>query len=264
MIIGIDAGHEGVGNGLDCGAVGNGYYEANITLAVAKKLRDKLLQYNGVQVVMTRDVHMVQSLGTKTSILNKHNCAHVLSIHVNAGGGTGAELWVYKKGSACETIGTHVLNSYIAKTGLRNRGIKEGNLHMVRETKDPAGLIELFFIDTIADVNKMASQIDLMAQGLCDGYVKAFNLTKKAAPSSPNLSTGTYRVVCGSFKERANADRKLAELKGKGETPFLAWYADLGMWRVICGSFRDKNNAEKRIAELKAKGENPFLAFYKD
>lgn len=263
-IFGIDAGHEGVGNGLDPGAIGNGYYEANITLAVALALKEKLLRYKDVEVVMPRETHKSNSLSAKTTFFNKYNCNFVLSIHVNAGGGTGAEMYVYKAGTPCSIIAAPILNAYISKTGLRNRGLKEGNLHMVRETKDPAGLIELFFIDTKADTDKMAKAIDTMAQGLLEGYIKAFNLSPKNTTSSTPkpITGGVYRVIAGSYAERSNADRQSQLLKGKDVENFLAYYNDLKVYRVITGSYKDKSNAEKQVQNLKLKGIETFIAYY--
>lgn len=219
MIFGIDAGHEGVGNGLDCGAVGNGYYEANITLAVAMRLKQLLEMYKDTKVVMTREMAKQNTLSQKSSFLNKHNIDFVLSIHCNAGGGTGAEIFVYKNGSKAETYAAKILSAYVSKTGLRNRGIKAANYHMLRETKAPASLIELFFIDTLADTNKMANNIELMAKALEEGFVNAFNLQKKATTSAntnSNAENGVWRVVVGSYKDKTNAEKQLNTAKAKG------------------------------------------------
>lgn len=266
-IFGIDAGHEGVGNGLDPGAVANGLYEANITLAVAKRLKEILLQYKDVQVVMTRENACSNSLSAKSSFFNKYNCNYILSIHVNAGKGTGAEMYVYRRGTKCETYSNQVLTSYIQRTGLVNRGLKVENLHMVRETKAPAGLLELFFIDTMADVQKMASNIEVMAQGIAEGYVKAFNLQKKpttntSSPQNPTHQSGTWRIIAGSFENKGNAERHMATIKAKGIDAFVAYYSNLKVYRVITGSFADKANAERQIGILKGKGIDCFIAFY--
>lgn len=268
FIFGIDAGHEGVGNGLDPGAVANGFYEANITLAVAKRLKEILLQYKDVQVVMTRENACSNSLSAKSSFFNKYNCNYILSIHVNAGKGTGAEMYIYRRGTKCETYSNQVLTSYIQRTGLVNRGLKEENLHMVRETVAPAGLLELFFIDTLADVQKMASNIEVMAQGISDGYVKAFGLIKKVAPSTPSTNptpqSGTWRIITGSFGDKKNAEKQMAVVKTKGIDAFVAYYNDLKTYRVIAGSYKEKANAERQMGFIKGKGIECFLAFYKN
>lgn len=75
----IDAGH----GGHDPGAQGSGLNEAELTLDVALRLQ-KLLEKQGVEVVMTRDTDVFIPLQERTAIANRENADLFLSIHANA------------------------------------------------------------------------------------------------------------------------------------------------------------------------------------
>ena len=63
-----------------------------------------------------------------------------------------------------------------------------------------------------------------------DFLASQYKLKKKAtAPpassgSSVNNTDGYYRVVVGSYKDKANAEKQMAELKKAGFDSFLAYY----------------------------------------
>lgn len=81
-VIVIDAGHGGV----DVGAEGvNGVYEKNVTLAIAKRLRDKILKaFPATKVVLTRDDDTFVELYRRTQIANEANGKLFISIHCNS------------------------------------------------------------------------------------------------------------------------------------------------------------------------------------
>ncbi|HEX6975483.1 MAG TPA: N-acetylmuramoyl-L-alanine amidase, partial [Vicinamibacterales bacterium] len=75
----IDAGH----GGHDPGAHGNGVVEAELVLDVAQRL-NKLVQKQGIEVVMTRDSDVFIPLEERTAIANREGADLFLSIHANA------------------------------------------------------------------------------------------------------------------------------------------------------------------------------------
>ncbi|MFC1704077.1 N-acetylmuramoyl-L-alanine amidase [Candidatus Omnitrophota bacterium] len=76
----IDAGH----GGKDPGAVGrNGLREKAVTLDIAKRLR-KVLQEQGISVVMTRNHDEYVSLSQRSAIANRAKADFFISIHANA------------------------------------------------------------------------------------------------------------------------------------------------------------------------------------
>lgn len=77
----IDAGH----GGKDCGAVGvNGLKEKDIVLKVARRLRDKIKEQLGCNVILTRDSDKFLPLEERTAIANTKEGDLFISIHANS------------------------------------------------------------------------------------------------------------------------------------------------------------------------------------
>ena len=183
----IDPGHEGVLNGYDPGAVANGLKEAELTLAIALKLKDKLLTYENVQVKLSREGNKKITLAERAKMANDWGADIFLSIHINAGGGVGFESYIYNGNvSEATRANQNVIHQEIIRaTGWNDRGKKRENYAVLRETKMPAILTENGFIDNTTDANKLKNDsfLDNIAQGHVNGIVKVFNLKKNSTPS---------------------------------------------------------------------------------
>lgn len=180
----IDPGH----GGTDPGAVGNGLLEKVLTLTIAYKIRDFLLQYENTQVKLSREGDQTLSLKQRTDMANAWGADFLLSVHINATpGGTGFESFVYTNASTASIAHQNVIHPEIMKQiDFKDRGKKRGNLHMVRESKMPAILTESGFIDNVADAAKLKQDayLNKIAQGHVNGIVKAFGLKKKEGVSN--------------------------------------------------------------------------------
>src|SRR5678816_1336782 len=83
-LIVVDAGHGGDDRGMKGTTTARKRVEeADITLAVARKLRDALRQ-RGVDVLMTRDTDTLIALRDRGRIANEASATLFVSIHVNA------------------------------------------------------------------------------------------------------------------------------------------------------------------------------------
>lgn len=174
----IDPGH----GGIDSGAVGHGLLEKNLTLQISKRIRDLLQGYENAQVKLSRDDDQSLSLKQRTDMANAWGADFLLSVHINAGGGTGYEDFVYPGlGGATAAYQNAIHDEIIKQIDLRDRGKKQSNFHMLRESKMPALLTENGFIDNAGDAAKLkqTSYIERIAEGHVNGIVKAFGLKKK-------------------------------------------------------------------------------------
>lgn len=81
-LIVIDPGH----GGKDYGAPGfmKGIYEKQVTLAIARKLAEKVRRQLNCDVILTRDKDTYLTLEERTAIANTHNADLFISIHANA------------------------------------------------------------------------------------------------------------------------------------------------------------------------------------
>ncbi|GEK57733.1 hypothetical protein CHL76_01380 [Marinococcus halophilus] len=170
----LDAGH----GGSDPGAVANGLREKDINLETTKYLASKL-RAAGANVVMTRESDKYLTLSQRSSIGNRANADAFISVHTNAGGGNGIETYWYSKYERAESkeLAEEIQAGMIRATSGRDRGVKQGNFHVIRETKVPSVLVELGFIDnsTEASYLKQSSYREKLAEGIYQGTNSYFS-----------------------------------------------------------------------------------------
>lgn len=172
MLIYIDPGH----GGSDPGAVGGGYRESELALAISKKLSETL-EANGIKTVLTRTSDTDVTLASRCTAANNANADGFVSIHLNANGGTpgtGAETLVYSTGTRGYELATAVQSNLINDTGAVNRGVKlRPGLYVLRATRMPAVLVETGFINNEADRGRLiepgyqATLAAAIAKGIC-------------------------------------------------------------------------------------------------
>ena len=195
----IDPGH----GGSDPGAVGNGISEKNITLQIANQIQQMLLnEYENVSVRMSRTTDQTVCLNARTSAANSWGADFYLSVHINSGGGTGFESYVYPKVNALTKSYQHAIHEEVVKQiDYRDRGQKQANFHVLRESNMPALLTENGFVDNISDANKLKDPafINRIARGHVNGLARAFGLRQKqkAAPQPVPQTGDTYTVQPG-------------------------------------------------------------------
>ena len=171
MKICLDYGH--TLNGIDSGAVGNGYREQDCTRELGKLIKSKLEQagHTVIETNIDGNVSSISdSLYKRYKIANDNKVDLCVSIHFNAGGGTGSEIYTY---NAKDVAGASSILNNLHIVGYQNRGIKSGNgLAMVSKPVATAMLIEVCFIDTKADMDRYASQKNLIAEAIAQGIDK--------------------------------------------------------------------------------------------
>ena len=181
----IDAGHcGGLSSGYDVGALcpfDLSLTEADITLDMAERL-NKLLTDNGFKVVMTRRSEVDLSLQKRISIANNtKNAIMYISLHCNSGSNEdaqGGEVWYTPGGAGYseQTLAENINNNMCEKTGLVNRGAKEGPYY-INYMNIPAVIVETGFINNLTDYNCMMNERYKIVTGIYDGIVQTINET---------------------------------------------------------------------------------------
>ncbi len=207
-----DAGH----GGNDPGAIGvNNTKEADITLKVVSKINENLKE-QGVSYETSRTNNSTVSLSARTNKANKSNAKCLVSIHCNAFNkkAKGIETFAYaeKYNKLAKIIHGNLLKT---KAYTIDRGVKYGNLHMLRESNMPACLVELGFIDNIEDNNLLLKNIDVYAEAVAKGICEYLGVTWKET-SNPSGDKPQYIVATGAFNDLSNAKEEVEELKKKG------------------------------------------------
>lgn len=132
----IDAGH----GGTDSGALGNELMEKNVTLDIAKRIREYLNDhFIGHTIKMSRTTDQTKSLQQRTDEANHWGADFFLSIHINAGGGTGYEDYIHSALSDTSTTAKlrNIIHEEIVKEEnfWPNRGKKKANYHVFKGIK---------------------------------------------------------------------------------------------------------------------------------
>src|SRR5690625_3091508 len=214
----IDAGH----GGSDVGAVANGLREKDLTLKIAKKIRNRLNKYSGVSVKMSRTGDSYPSLSRRANMANSWGADLFVSVHINAGGGVGYEDYIHNTLSSNSRAGKvqrAINNEVVRATGWRNRGRKKANFAVLRQTKMPAILTENGFIDTKSDADKLKSNsfLNKIADGHAKGIAKHFGLKKKKGSSSTTKKKSNKKKSSSESISKM-ADEVIAGRHGSGHS----------------------------------------------
>lgn len=226
MIIGIDMGHSLSGAGT--GAVGI-VKEVDKNREVGKKLI-AMLQEKGHTVVNCTVDSASSTNAQLQGITNKANAQKLdlfVSLHLNSFNGSayGVETYIYNGSYAGKdsnkAVAKRIQDKLVAQVGWYNRGVKEANFHVLRETVAPAVLCELGFCDSSKDMNLWNA--DKIAKALFEGITNTVYVAP--APPTPPANSGDagkmFRVVCGTYANRANAVAQQEKLKKAGFDSFL-------------------------------------------
>ena len=110
----------GIGHGgSDPGAMGNGFEEADLNLAIGLACNSELIRH-GVSVKMSRTQDENDPLAEEIKECNAYKPDLAIDIHNNAGGGDGAEAYYHYKGGVSKTLAENVL-AEIVKIGQNSR-----------------------------------------------------------------------------------------------------------------------------------------------
>ena len=182
IIICLDAGH----GGDDPGAVNGERQEKDDNLRMALAVRDKLESYGfeNLTVMLTREDDTALELQQRVEIANDAKATLFISIHRNSGGGQGIETWISAEKLRPETqLATYIQEGLAAIPMVKDRGVKSGtasnplaSYYVVGNTKMPACLVELGFIDNVEDLVLFEAAFDSYAAAIADGILQMVKL----------------------------------------------------------------------------------------
>lgn len=195
----IDAGH----GGSDPGAV-KYIVERDVNLVMALACRD-YLNANGVSTKMSRTSNSTDtSIGSMAREANNWGADVVVSIHNNAGGGDGFEVYHTVGGGIGKTLAQNI-EAEVKKIGQNSRGLKtrrdtDGTDYygMIRLTDAPAVICEGVFVDNEADVQIADTAEEQRAFGYAyaRGILRTLGIADNGLPgaSGSAATTGTFKV----------------------------------------------------------------------
>lgn len=197
---------------------------------ICDKIEALLAQYDGIEVLRIDDKSGQKDIPLidRTNAANNFDADFYLSIHHNAGinGGSGGGIvaYVYPQVDAeTKAWQKELYDAAVAETGLKgNRSVPlaSADLHECRETKMPAVLMEMGFMDSLVDTPIILTDdyATKSANALVSVIVKRAGLTKKPN-NNDNGGDNTdklYYVQAGAFKNKENAEQLKQKLINGG------------------------------------------------
>lgn len=242
----FDAGH----GGKDSGAAANGLKEKDLVLTMVKHAKSYLeSNYKGVEVKLTRSTDVFYELSERANMANRWGADAFVSFHINAGGGTGFETFRYP-GTAGDTLElqqalhSEILATMKAYGQIVDRGLKQANLAVVRETHMPAVLTENLFIDRREDAERLKDSgfVKAVAEAHARGIAKYLGLSGGAskkpasAPKKPEKkkeapkkkASKKYPLPSGIYKVKSPLMKGTAVRQIQEALAAVYYYPDKG------------------------------------
>lgn len=241
-IIVIDPGH----GGSDPGAQGNGLREKDLTLDISKRIRKYLENnYSGLKVLMTRTGDKYLTLSQRAQFANSNKADLFISIHINAGGGTGYESFIHTSQNSNTATGkmqNTVHAEAMKKINVVDRGKKRANFAVLRETNMRAILPENLFIDRKEDAAKLkeSSELQKIAEGHAIGIAKSLGLkTKKGGGTSQSKPKPSKPATDHTKPTKKKAKLVVDSKWGRAVTRALQRFFDTPVDGKLSGQLRN-------------------------
>lgn len=229
----LDPGH----GGNSRGAAGGEHQEKEDALRLSLAV-GRILEANGQKVGYTRTTDVTLSLEERVDMQKAGGYTYFVSIHRNAANrqATGFEIHTYTEdgwGSEAYTLAQSIRQQLLdaglvapaetaGEDAFRDRGIKQSDFHVLRETACPAVLIEAGFIDTEEDNRLFDEHFDELAAGIAAGCLRLVGITD---PAQPLPTTGEAEQENGGepLKWLAIAGAAVLGVLGTACIGFAAW-----------------------------------------
>lgn len=239
MRILLDAGH---GYSTPGKRSPDGMKEYEFNRRVAEVMKSELEKYEGVTVYIahsdTRDVPLKE----RTDKANAIKADLFVSIHANANTGKmgawgGIDTFIYKTNPAdARKIAEVIQRNLIVATGLRNRGVKTADFHVLRETNMTSVLIEHGFMDSTTDLPLLKTDAYRVLCGKTNvkSIAEVYGLRIKPAVKGVTNVSEEYKLSASDEKVIAELKR-LGITDGKNPTrPVNQLY----LWHVVYGALQ--------------------------
>ena len=212
IVITLDPGHGGADPGNQSAKGFGGNDESYDNWQMTLYAKERLEQYAGVTVYLTRDRldQDMKGLDTRVQVAKNHNSDAIISIHTNSASNVSAggieilvpnQNWRPEVGTQSKACAQTILDHYLAETGIRNRGLKEknsdSNKYADGSVADYYGIVKNGKLQNIpvvmiVETGFASNQEDYLkilqndatrkraGYAIADGLAKYYNLTPKA------------------------------------------------------------------------------------
>jgi N-acetylmuramoyl-L-alanine amidase len=166
--MGVNDGH--TENGPGSGAAGK-ISESKVTREVGKEVRALIKQrgHNDINCTIDHASSSINALELIVKQADRQELDWFISIHFNAGGGRGCEVYTYEGRQYQDALD---VCKNISALGFINRGVKNGTgLYVIKKTKAKSMLIEVCFVDTADAEQYLKVGAKSIAKAIVDGIL---------------------------------------------------------------------------------------------
>lgn len=228
LMISWAAGHAGFGITPGKRALDGSMYEWDFNNGCGKAFAEELSHYEGVALQRVDDPSGKTDV-TLRERANRSNAfgAHLhFDFHGNAGPVTanGIETFVHPTANALNRdVALHVHNLLITRTKRRNRGLKEADFQILRDTKADSILIEGGFMTNPEELALMKTNEyrTTIGKAVAEAVITKFNLKRRPELVKLNIDDSKYDILIGWFNG-SDVDSALNKLKAA----FPQWYME--------------------------------------
>lgn len=274
-VYGIDMGHSLSGAGTGASGLLSEVIENR---KVGKRLIEMLKEKG--HTVVDCSIDKASSTNEQLSgIVKKANAQKLdlfVSIHFNDGGGHGTEVYTCSTASStAKTKAKEINSAVVGSCNFTNRGVKTSNLYVLKNTVAPAVLVEVCFVDSAEDKDKLNTEA--VAKALFKGITGVDYVAPFTVPSG--FDSVQYLINNPDVLKVTEANstfKAIDHYKNYGQKEGRSWAkptehicsptekststgASSVKYRVVCGTYADKNNALKQQEDLKKAGFDSFL-----
>lgn len=229
LLISWDAGHAGYGVTPGKRALDGSMYEWDFNNGCGKAFVEELSHYEGVALQRVDDPTGRTDISLRERAIRSNAFgAHLhISFHGNAGtpSANGIETFVHPTANALNRdVALHIHNMLIVRTGRRNRGLKEADFQILRETKADSILIEGGFMTNPEELALMKTNEyrTTIGKTAAEAVITKFNLKRRPERvESLKIDSSKYDIVIGWFPG-SEVDSALDKVKAA----FPQWYME--------------------------------------
>ena len=242
----LDAGHSH--NTAGKKAFDNSLYEWDFNNKMQYLLK-KRAEELGITVKLTNpnpstvsDISLTTRANTANNFYKSLNISKtvMISLHANAYGSDwnsarGVEVYHASNASnnsknlakyICDNVHNDVK---VIDKNFKNRGVKCQDFTVIYKTVTPTCLVEYGFYSNKDDLkilkNNQNELVEATLKGICKYFGINYQEPKKETVKTDSVTSNIYyRVVAGSYTNRANADKLVSDLKNKGYNAFIDIY----------------------------------------
>ena len=164
MRIFVNPGH----GGSDPGACDNGLRESIVAFSIGARV-ELYLRKVGYDVKLFQLGGVEGDLESICDACNDWNADLFVSIHCNAGGGTGTETYHFYGSEPSRKLANAIQHQIVNSLPVTNRGVKQAGFFVLAQTDCPAVLVETAFIDNAYDADLLRTRQDDFAAAIARG-----------------------------------------------------------------------------------------------